>query len=121
MVTFIQEIRILLYPFGYFLALGIVYGITRFATLFLVAAGRLKGFYAIENYWVYITVILLCALVGIAVGQGDLIVFARWFLSSLLTSLIGVHFGYDKGIKISDDDLEEVRKEAEHMNDDLND
>jgi hypothetical protein len=112
-VNFIDLLKTILYPFGYFFVLDIVYAVARFAILFFVVGGRLKSFHSISNYWIYLLVILFSALIGVAVGQGHLLVFCRWFICSLLAGVIGIHVGYDKGISVSDEELDDLQDEVD--------
>ncbi|TSJ36436.1 hypothetical protein FO440_23330 [Mucilaginibacter corticis] len=107
MTNLFELIQTVFYPFGYFLLLGLVYAISKFVTLFLVTAGRLKSFHAIENYWIYLLITLFCLLIGICAAGGHWLPFWRWFLCSWLAALIGIHFGFEKGSAVSDKDMEE--------------
>jgi len=113
MDSIIPLIQTLFYPLGYFLILGFVYAVSRFVTLFLIGGGRMKAYHTVENYWIYLFVTLLCAIVGIFAGFGHWIVFCRWFLCSLFAGLLGVHFGYDKGLALSEEELKELEDEVD--------
>lgn len=107
----IQLLQSVFYPFWYFLVLSIVLEISKMATIFLVAGGRLRSFHAIENYWIYLLVILFCVLLGLVFGHGGLIEFAHWSLCPLLSGLAGIHFGYAKANALTDEDLAEIADE----------
>jgi hypothetical protein len=113
MDSFIQLLQTVFYPLWYFLVLGAVYAVSKFVTLFFVAGGRLKSFHSIENYWIYLLITLFCALIGIFAGYGHLILFCRWFLCSLVAGLLGIHFGFDKGLKVSDEELDDLQDEID--------
>ncbi|QQL49904.1 hypothetical protein [Mucilaginibacter ginkgonis] len=111
----LSVVQIIFYPLGYFLALAAVYVISKFTTMFLVAAGRLKSFHAVSNYWIYILIALFCALIGVIVSLGDYMVFCRWFACTTFVGLLGIHFGFEKGVSISDEDLQEIANSADEM------
>lgn len=115
MDNFINLIQTIFYPFGYFLVLFIVYGVSRFSTMFLITTGRMKAFHAVENYWAYLLVILFCAIIGVIGGFGQTISFFRWFLSSMLAGMIGMHFGFEKGANVSDEDLQSIEDELDQL------
>jgi hypothetical protein len=115
MEQIIELFHTLFYPLWYFLVLGMVYAVSKFSTLFFVAGGRMKSYHAIENYWIYLLVTLLCAIVGIIAGFGDYIVFCRWFLCSLFAGLTGIHFGFDKGLNVSDEELQDLEDEIKKL------
>ena len=111
----IQQIQTIFYPFWYFFVLGLVYAVSKFLTMFFVATGRMKSFHLIENYWIYVLITLFCAVIGVVAGYGHLILFYRWFLCSLLAGLLGIHFGFDRGIKVSDKELKKILDEVDEM------
>lgn len=116
MKSLLEQFQNTLYPFEYFLVLFVVLQVSRFSTLFFVAVGRLKSFHALENYWIYLLVFLFCAILGMIFGYGNLLQFARWFVCSLLAALIGIHMGYNKGIKVDDEELEDIEDEIKRIN-----
>ena len=58
----------------------------------------MKSFHSIENYWIYLLITLFCVIIEVLAGFENLIVFYRWFLCSLFAGLLGIHFGFDKGL-----------------------
>ena len=115
MNSIVHLLQSIFYPLWYFLVLGIVLEVSKYATLFFVAGGRLKSFHSIENYWIYLLVTLFCGLIGVVSGYGDLITFLRWFLCPLVAGLMGIHIGYDKALGVSDEELRDIEDEIDKM------
>jgi len=107
--------RTILYPFWHFCALAIVFESTKYLTMYFVLGGRLKAFHSVKNYWIYLLVTICCLLTGVIFGYGNLIVFYRWFICAQLVGLLGIHFGYDKALGLTDEDLEDMEDEVDEQ------
>lgn len=115
MNSIVELLQTVLYPFWYFLVLGLVMAGFRMLTLLLIAGGRLTRFRAVEVYWIYVLLTLFCAFTGIVFGHGNTMEISRWSLCPLLAGLIGIYLGYDKGLAVSDEELEDIENEADEM------
>ena len=115
MNSIIELLQNAFYPFWYFLVLGLVMEAAKILTMFFVAGGRLKSFHAIENYWIYLLLAVFCILTGVIFGHGSAIQFTRWSVCPLFSGLIGIYYGYEKAEAISDEELKEMKEEADEM------